>query len=253
MKVLTKQINWNKLPMRCHCMSDLLMEPREKAKKEAGELGETAKKRLIKVYALEKWGREMQLRTDPILKGLMQEGIGIDLINELEGEKFQKNEERIVNDFFSGVPDFYKGKEITKAKYVGDNKCAYTLESFLFNELVEKKEHAAQLNCYFSLTGAAKGAVYYTLVNAPLTIIQKHLYKLKMDMGIIDEEASPEYKEAAAEMVFNMTFDDVPAQERLIKVDLEADNDLILKMEVAVVKGREWLADFDEKRLSRYN
>jgi len=38
----------------------------------------------------------------------------------------------------------------------------------------------------------------------------------------------------------------------LIRVDFAPDNDLILAMEAAVVKARTWLAEFDERRLSRY-
>lgn len=253
MIVLSKQVNWKKVLIRCHCLADILTPPRDAKAKAAGEMGQTAIKRLIKIYALEKWGREEIVATDPLVKGIMQEGLGIELINRLEGEKFVKNEERLENDFISGTPDFFKGKDIRKAKLIGDCKCAYTAQSFLENEITElKKLYDVQLNGYGILGNCTKGAVYFTLVNAPESMVLKQLNKLKWEMGVIDETVHPEYQQAAAELEFNRKFDDIPEKERLIKIEVDIDNEKAEQIEKAVVKAREWLAEFDELRMSRY-
>lgn len=253
MVILSKQINWKKVLIRCHALGDILTPAKDAKVKAEGGMGQTAIKRLIKVYAFEKWGREENISTDQILKGIMQEGIGIKLINTLEKEKFVKNDERLENNFFSGVPDFFKGKELRKAKLLGDNKCAYTAESFLLNEIAElKKIYDWQMTGYGSLSGCPKAAVYFTLVNAPDLIIQKQLNKLRYDMGVIDESVNIEYQQAAAELQFNRTFDDIPEKERLIKIEVDIDNEKVIQAEAAVIKSREWLANFDETRMSRY-
>lgn len=247
------KINWKQIKIRCHALGNICTPAKDAAQKAAGQMGQMAVKQLVKIYALEKWGREEKIVADPLTKGILQEGLGIELINLIEGEKFIKNEERIENDFFSGIPDFFKGKEIRKAKLIGDNKSAYTAQSFLENEISElKKIYQWQMTGYGSIASCPKAAVYFTLVSAPESMILKQLNKLKWEMGVIDEAVNKEYQEAAAEIRFNMTFDDIPEKERVIRVDFDVDNEMVKRGEAAVIKAREWLAEFDEQRLSRY-
>ncbi len=253
-----KKINWKSVLFRCHCMGDLLTEARDAKKKAAGEFGSTAITRLKKIYVLERWGREEILKTDAITKGVLQEQLGIDLINLVEGEKFVKNEERIESDILSGIPDFFKGKEIRKAKFIGDNKCSESATSFIEKEEepgeIEKlsKQNEAQLNCYFLLSGAQEGAIYHTLVDAPEETIQKKISKLRYEMGVIDDTVNADFQHEVALIKHNHIFSDIPEKERVIKIFAKADNKLIEKIESVVKKGREWLAEFDDKRLSRY-
>lgn len=249
----TTKKDWSKVKIRCHALGMLLTAAKDKAKKDAGEFGATAEKQLIRIYALEKWGREEKLVTDPIQKGIIQEGLGIELINRVEGETFVKNEERLDNEFITGIPDMFKGKNLAAAKLIGDNKCAYTAQSFLENEITElKKIYRVQMNGYCDLSGSKKAAVYFTLVSAPETMILKWQNKLKWDMGVIDESVNSEYRELADDIRYQMTFEDIPETERLIKIEVEREDELIEEIHDVVVRARKWLAEFDAKRLARY-
>lgn len=250
---LSKQVNWKKVLFRCHCFQDILTPAKDAIKKANGEMGQTAIKRLVKVYAFEKWGREEIITADSLTKGIEQEGLGIELVNRVEGKKFVKNEERIENSFFSGIPDMFEGKDIRKAKLIADNKCPFSAQTFLENEINElKKIYDAQLHCYADLCQSPKAAVYFTLVDSPESIILKKINKLKWDMGVIDDSVDDEFKQAVAELEFNHRFDDIPEKERVIKVEVQIENQKILAAHAAAEKAREWLAEFDELRMSRY-
>ena len=118
-------------------------------------------------------------------------------------------------------------------------------------KLIEKpdKSYDAQVNVYFSLTGATQGSIIYCLVSAPFSLIEAEKRKLLYNMDVISEE-SPEYKKAAAELEFNMVFDDIPQEERVIKHPVQRDEELIQKMKDKVPRLRQFLMDLDEKHSS---
>lgn len=254
------KIDWHSIRFRSHMIGDIMTAPRDKAAKEAGEFGATAIKGLLKIYALEKHGREKKLDTAAIRKGLGVEEIGIKMVSDLEGGKFVKNEERVSNSFFTGIPDMHDGKikdgkMIKAAKIVRDHKASWDYHSFIANAIikpgatspeVESKRYYFQGQSYMALTGAKTFILDFTLQDCPEIILSEERRKLMWKMGAATDE-SPEYKQAVADLEHELTFGDIDPVEKHIKIIINRNDEDIEKMEDAVVRGRVWLEDFDKR------
>ena len=111
--------------------------------------------------------------------------------------------------------------------------------------------HTAQLQCYFSLTGAESGGIANTLVDCPPGILMDEKRRLLYSMNVVSEE-SPEYLQAAEELERLLTFPDIDYRERVIKQPVVRNDELIDKMKAKVPIFRQWLADFEVKHLNQY-
>jgi hypothetical protein len=120
-------------------------------------------------------------------------------------------------------------------------------------KLIEEPDrgYIAQLNCYYSLTGAKSGSIVYCLVSAPINIIEAEKRSLLYKMNVISE-FSPEYLKAAEEMEHLMVFDEIDPRERCIKIPVPRDEQLIQKMKDKVPVLRQWLFDFEKRHMALY-
>lgn len=245
-------INWDLVKFRASSWGNLLTEPREKSAKDAGELSVTCQKELIKIYNLVKYGRKKDITTKQMDKGILVEDDSIKLYSMVEGKMFFKNDESLENEWFTGHPDIFTGDNILNADEVDDIKSSWELDSFT-PKLIEKLDagYEAQLNVYYDLTGAKNGNLVYCLVSAPFSILESEKLRLLRSMDVISE-ISPEYLKAAAEMENLMVFDDIDYRERVIKIPVPRNDDLIRKMKSKVPIFRFWLQKFDEKHMSLY-
>ena len=244
--------DWNKVKFRASSWGNLLSEPQSKADKDAGRLGVTCQKELIKIYNLVKYGRKKDLLTKHMEKGILAEPDSIELYSRVEGRKFHKNETQLSSEWFSGHPDISDTVDIYQAYEVDDIKSSWELDTFT-PRLIEEtdKSYVAQLNVYFSLTGAQTGAIVYCLVDCPHSVLMDEKRRLLYSMDVISEE-SPEYLKAAHELERNLTFGDIDYRERVIKKPVTRDDELIEKMKSKVPIFRQWLEDFEKKHLSLY-
>jgi hypothetical protein len=113
------------------------------------------------------------------------------------------------------------------------------------------KGYEAQLNVYYSLTGAQGGSIAYCLVSAPTNIVESEKKALLFRMNVISEY-SPEYIAAAVELERLMIFEDIDYRERVIKQPVPRNDELIEKMKAKVPIFRNWLQDFHEKHMGLY-
>lgn len=243
-------IDFSKVKFRASSWGNLLTDTVTKAAKEAGELSVTCQKELIKIYNRVVYGRVKDVTTKTMDKGILAEPESIKLLSLVEGEFFFKNEEKMENEWFTGHPDLLldKNGEIQ----CWDIKTSWELDTFMPKLLEEPdKSYIAQLNCYYSLTGAQGGAIAYCLVSAPTQILEAEKRKLLFSMNVATEFA-PEYLEAAAELEKLMVFDDIPENERVIVQKVPRDEQLIEKMKAKAPIMRQWLKEFHEKHLSLY-
>lgn len=250
---MNKPIDWNKVKFRASSWGNLLSEPQSKADKDAGRLGVTCQKELIKIYNLLKYGRKKDLTTNAMDKGRQLQTEGIQLFSELEGEEYTENDQQIESDFFSGKLDMFLGLDVYNAKKVWDLKNSYELDTFT-PKLIESpdKGYEAQLNVYYSLTGATGGGLVYTLLDAPENVLMDEKRKLLYNMNVATEE-SPEYLLAAAELERLLTFKDIDVRERVIKIPVPRNDELIEKMKSKVPIFREWLFQFEKLHMSQYH
>ena len=237
-------MNWNETLIRASSVGYLMTEPVNKADKEAGVLSKTAQKHLIEVYIAEKYGRKRDIQTKQMKKGIEAEQDSIDLLSMYLKLPFSKNEERFKNDFITGLPDIINGDTII------DIKSSYDLWTFLGN-IPDKLDNLYywQMQSYMWLTGTRNATIAYCLVNTPESIIQQEKYYLLKKMDVISEE-SPEFIKEAMKIEFNMTFDDISINERILTFNVNRSEDDILRIENKVLKARTFLQELEETHLN---
>lgn len=240
-------MNWNETLIRASSVGYLMTEPVTKADKEAGVLSKTAQKHLIEVYIAEKYGRKRDIQTKQMKKGIEAEQDSIDLLSMYLKLPFSKNEERFKNDFITGLPDIINGDTII------DIKSSYDLWTFLGN-IPDKLDNLYywQMQSYMWLTGTRKATIAYCLVNTPESIIQQEKYYLLKKMDVISEE-SPEFIKEAMKVEFNMTFDDISINERILTFNVNRSEDDILRIENKVLKARMFLQELEQTHLNFNN
>lgn len=237
-------MNWNQTLIRSSSVGYLMTEPQSKADKEAGLLSKTAQKYLIEVYIAEKYGRKKDIQTKQMKKGIEAEQDSIDLLSMYLKMPFSKNDKRFSNDFITGFPDIIDNDRII------DIKSSYDLWTFLAN-IPDKLDNLYywQMQSYMWLTNTKSAMITYCLVNTPASIIEQEKYYLLKKMDVISEE-SPEYVKEAMKVEFNMTFDDIDINERVLVFNVERNEDDILKIQHKVEKAREFLSEIENKHLN---
>lgn len=244
-----KEINWDTIKFRASSWGNLLTDPRTKGE---GTLSITCQKELLKIYSQEVYGRKKDITTKQMDKGIQVEGDSITLFSKVSGNFYFKNEEKLQNEWFTGHPDIFSGESIIACEELYDIKSSWELDSFL-PKLLEApdKSYVAQLNAYYSLTGAKSGGIVYCLVSAPINILESEKKSLLWKMNVISEYA-PEYIQACEELERLMVFEDIPEKERLIVIPVDRDEELIQKMKDKVPVLRQWLQDFHTKHMNLY-
>jgi hypothetical protein len=240
-------MNWNETLIRASSVGYLMTEPVTKADKEAGVLSKTAQKHLIEVYIAEKYGRKRDIQTKQMKKGVEAEQDSIDLLSMYLKLPFSKNEERFKNNFITGLPDIINGDTII------DIKSSYDLWTFLGN-IPDKLDNLYywQMQSYMWLTGTKNATIAYCLVNTPESIIQQEKYYLLKKMDVISEE-SPEFIKEAMKIEFNMTFDDISINERILTFNVNRSEDDILRIENKILKARTFLQELEQTHLNFNN
>lgn len=187
-------------------------------------------------------------------KGKMTEADGITLLSRVDKVVYEKNEQRVTNEYLSGIPDIYLGPEIMQASKITDNKSLWDYPGFL--KAINKKPengYIDQIGGYCDITGSKVGEIAKTLVNMPEEIILDYQYKLLKKMNCATTE-SPEFKEEWAKWERSMRFDDIPKELRVFKIPVEPFTPERKQMIYDRVKVcREWLWKFHEQYIKFNN
>jgi hypothetical protein len=238
-------MNWNETLIRASSVGYLMTEPVTKADKEAGVLSKTAQKHLLEVYVAEKYGRKKDISTKQMRKGNEVEEEAIDFLSEYLGHYkgyHTKNINRYHNEYIAGTPDVVSLLEGNGAgPVIYDVKSSYDLWTFT-NNMLDKVDNLYywQMQSYMWLVGAKKAYVAFCLLDTPFGIVEQEKKSLLYKMNVISEE-SPEYLKEALKLEFNMTFNDIPAKERILIFPIDRNDDDILRIQAKVEKAREFL------------
>jgi hypothetical protein len=234
-------MDFSNVKIHCSAIGCLFVEPKDKEAKLRGDLSETAKKHLIKIYCEEYWGRRKEITSKYLEKGKQVEHESIQLISFLDDTIYEKNEEKKENDYVIGTADVVTETEIqdVKSSFEADSFLPYVVEPL-------EKNYVYQIQGYMWLWGKKKGRIRRCLINTPESIINDEKRKLLYRMDVISEE-SPEFKIAAAEIEYNNIFDDIDPSERHISHEIDFDEDFPEKVKQKVEKAREFLQYFHQK------
>lgn len=153
------KVDWDNYKFRCSSLGKLLPGPRGKL----GELQQTQKTELEKIYLKEVWGFEKEFTSKQTDKGNKVETEAIGIVNNkyYKGYPHLKNTTRDENDFVIGTWDLLP----SGGDMVHDIKSSYDLDTFMRAELTKDNLH--QIKGYQWILGLKKGQVDKVLVSHP--------------------------------------------------------------------------------------
>jgi hypothetical protein len=218
-------------------IGNLMTESRTKE-----QWGETAKGYLLECWIEKTYGRRKDISNKYMEKGTLAEEDSIDLYSLAKKQYFEKNKDRIANEFFIGTPDLYTGKSITEADMVIDLKTSWDI--FTFYSVMLKpinKLYYYQLQAYMDLTGAKEARLVYCLVNTPIHLVEDEKKKTMWKMGIIDPDTDEAYLEACRRIELNAYYDDIPEEDRYIDFIIERNDTDIERMHNRIIEARNFL------------
>lgn len=219
------------------------------------QLSATAKKEVEKVWLMLEKGFYKELGNKYILKGLLNEEDGIDLISELDGEFYVKNTERItkgnltgecdiihIYNSFEELPQWRKdiddGTTKFPLKVIKDIKNNYDAMTFM-NAILEMI-YEGQGRSYLYLYDADEFHLEFVLTDLPEHQLESEFWKIKNKYGIIDMD-TPEAQPLFDQIRRNFIYSDNPAYtlaERrktfVIKRDKSWEDKLHEKLKLAV-------------------
>lgn len=231
-------MNWEEYKFRCSSLGRIMTNSRTRE-----PLGETCKSHLLECWIKEKYGRHKDIINKYIKKGLQVEEDSITLYSRAKKRFYKKNEERLNNEFITGLPDLYEGETILTATEIIDLKSSWDIYTF-FDTLVKSMNAAYdyQLQGYMDLSGASSSRLVYCLVSTPEPLILDEMNKLKWKMGVADPENNEIYKQACEYLEVAMKFDDIPLEERYIEFTIPRDEKKIEAIHTRVGECREFLS-----------
>lgn len=211
-------------------------------------LSDTCKSYLKEVYMYYKYGKESvggSERSRYTIKGRSVEDESIMLLSRLDEQSYEKNQKRFQNDYLTGEPDILVSSQDGNIVKVIDIKSSWDGNTLLSNIGSPLNPlYFYQVQGYMALTGAQKAEVAYVLVNMPQEIINGEKSRIFKTMNPATEE-NVDYKKAIARLEHNMTFDEIPIRERVIRFKVDRDEDLINKIYERVQQCRNWLHEFE--------
>lgn len=207
---------------------------------------------LRKIYSREKYGKCIQnISKDympQMMNGTLSEGESLKLASEVLSIKLRTSKKVVTNEFLKGIMDAYTGRSINKAKHVVDIKTAANYETFLdmLDITQEKTKYYWQVMGYLSITGAKSGSIIHTCVSYHPDIITQEINKYLLRIrGLNIPKEKVDYR--IEKIRNNLTFDNIPKNERIIKITIDRNDDDIQLIHDKVIVFRKFLQEFDEK------
>lgn len=201
-------------------------------------LSEGCKNQLSNLYGwvkYKKWIAPEGVGYSKSEKGISVECLSIDMVSRLDGVKYSKNEERFENAYLIGKPDIIDKER----NIVIDVKSSWNIESFLSNVSKDlSRNYWWQMQGYMALLGLEKSEVNFCLISTPEHIIQSE----------IDKKAGERY--SGEDIRKNLTFDEIPEDERRLRFVVERDEQSIEKLYKRIRKCRGYLSVIEQLHLS---
>jgi hypothetical protein len=177
-------------------------------KRDSNELPIGVQNYLKKLYRGIKWNREgIDITSKYISKGNSEEQASITLLS-LETKKFfKKNEQRLSNEYITGLPDIFIGESIESAEKGWDVKTSWDWTTLPYKGDKLDKDYEWQAHCYLFLTGAKEWTISHCLVNIPAELLDDEKRKLQYKIKSLDPESDPDYVEKAKKLEINFIYD----------------------------------------------
>lgn len=177
-------------------------------KRDSNELSVGVQNYLKKLYRGLEWNREaLDITSKYITKGNSEEQSSITMLS-LETKKFfKKNEQRLSNEYITGLPDIFIGESIECAEKGWDVKSCWDWTTLPYAGDALDKGYALQAQAYIFLTGAKEWTISYCLGNISAELLDDEKRKLQYKINSLDPESDPDYIEKAKKLEINYIYD----------------------------------------------
>jgi hypothetical protein len=190
-------------------------------------MGETAKT-YLKEWVLEQiTGKRKEIESKYLDHGNYAEPLALHRASEYFGAKFNKNTERLENDFFTGEFDSVDGGLVI------DVKCSDNVFTFPYFETEPDKGYYEQLQVYMDLTGLQNASLIFCLENHSEDDVDRLAAKLAYKQGK-DEPDMEDWDEAQR----RLSYDTLPEWMRIKTYNFERNDELIDAMKKRVLECR---------------
>jgi hypothetical protein len=168
-----KKINIDELLFRSHSQGDLMG---------VKGLGEGGQKKAVETYIQACTNRrKASIKSKYLEKGILLEPQSVELIKDMTGNEYQKNNVRMMDKFHEGECDIYTPED----DIVLDIKNSWDIHTF-FEMIVSKNDNAKyewQGRVYMKLYNVNNFSLVYTLLSSPIMQVNKAIEKEKYYNG----------------------------------------------------------------------
>jgi len=188
------------------------------------ELSDTAKAKIDEVWLRDKKGIPTIISSKYMEKGIYQEKVARELISQIDGRFYTRNEVRKTIGSLSGVCDVVDSSLIKRI--VHDIKCCWNASTFMASKMDTIQEWQGRV--YMEMWNADEFWLRFCLVDCPDHIMENELYRFKLNNGIIDDTL-PEYQEQLENFRKTLIFSDnkkIRIKERVKTIVIERDKEL---------------------------
>lgn len=245
----------NKTERQLGLINDL--KEKERLSNDESLLSAACMSEVRRVYAEEKYKKFPVLtwkeHSITLMNGMHNEPVSLEMLGKLDGVKYNTYKKLIQNKHIKGMVDAFSGKSIRKATKIVDIKTASSMQSLVLsigtNEL---DKYYWQIMGYLAITGCEVGEIVHCLVSYPTFIVNQEISKFIAKA--VSNGMESEYIDMSIEKIkFNMTFDDIPVEERVVRYTVVRDEEKIRFMYDKVATFRGKLEEFSQIHKSLNN
>ena len=224
----------------------------ESVKDDPLELSAGCKTFLTAMYADVKYGKWNPIKdigNKYTSKGKAAEEKSIDLASKLDKRVYTKNQLRLQNAWLTGTPDIIVGKDPYNAEKIIDVKSPWDCETFFSNLNDDLNlQYEWQMQGYMALSNAPVAEVHFCMVDIPDAMLNTEKLRLFNRMEVMFD-TDPEYLKEEAQLIKNLTYGDMPDEEKRIKFVVHRDEEKIQKIYRQVEKCRPYLEEIERMHL----
>ena len=210
--------------IRCSAIGQIMTEPRSKSE----TLGKTCKTYLEGWVKEQLYGRQKDVTTKYMQKGLIMEDNAIDILAEhLDMGLLIKNEKHFEDEYMTGTPD------VLTNNLLADVKSSWDCFTFpLFDKDVPNTDYYWQAQGYMYLTGKTEYKLAYILCDTPINLIEKEMYYYDKDNGTESD---------LQEWIDKMTYGNIQKELKVKIFDIKRNDDDMDRIITRVLECRNYV------------
>lgn len=209
------------------------------------------KTELKNIYISEKYGKRPPYvggeMPAAVRNGTISQHEALQLWSEVANLRYSTHKDVIKGKYLKGQVDAYTGTSIKRPETIVEIKTVGSLQSLLsYVDSDEIGKDYWQAMGYLAITKADRAVIAYCLVSYPETIIEAEISRVIANA--VAKKAPSDVITAKIEQVRkNMTFDEIPKNQRVVQFEFTRDDDVITQINEKAKECIAWIKQFEKK------